>query len=343
MIPEVVVNFSTPVQEGNKEPVEKLEENIQLQLDLKTSQAKEPEHIPNGGEEDPNLEYEEDGGKLEEFNFEDYHILTQIGEGSFGKIYLVEDKDKNIFSMKKIIANDEVELESFTQEYELVNQSRHKNILKIVGICRRQLDFTTFVLYILMEVGLNDWEKEIKSRQLTKQHYKEEELLQVLKQMCSALLFLQNKNISHRDIKPQNILLFKNGIYKVADFGEAKQISKFETNKQLCTLRGTELYMSPLLFNALRTNQNDIKHNAFKSDVFSLAFCILYAATLSIQVIYECRKMYDTPSIMILLNRVLKQRFSPGFINILGKMLEINESKRFDFIQLSEALKELEK
>ena len=51
-------------------------------------------------------------------------------------------------------------------------------------------------------------------------------------------------NIVHRDIKPQNILKFNNGLYNIADFGEAKEI---KISKQLNTLRGTELYMSPLL------------------------------------------------------------------------------------------------
>lgn len=280
--------------------------------------------------------------KLKEFNFEDYNVITQIGEGSFGKIYLVEDKQKNIYSMKKIIASDDIDLEAFQSEYELVNLVRHPNIMRILAMCKRKLDYTTHVLYILMEVGLTDWEKEIKSRQSLKQHYSEKELISVLKQLVSALAFLQSKNISHRDIKPQNVLIFKNNLFKVADFGEAKQISKMETNKQLSTLRGTELYMSPLLFNALRTNQNDIKHNSFKSDVFSLAFCLLYAAGLNIYVLYEMRKVYDTKSVLFILNKTFKGKLSNEFINLLGKMLDINEENRYDFIELEEVLKRFE-
>ena len=102
---------------------------------------------------------------------------------------------------------------------------------------------------------------------------------------------LQKNNVSHRDIKPQNILIFEGGeypntdtvLYKLADFGEAKELIKDleATNKQ--TLRGTELYMAPVLFQALRSKKmiKYIKHNTYKSDVvlvfvlYSLRLCAL--------------------------------------------------------------------
>ena len=111
--------------------------------------------------------------KINSFNIQDYTIITQIGEGTFGKIYLVEDKFKNYFSLKKIIANDEFESEAFEQEYELINQVRHPNILRILAIAKQKLDKTTYGLYILMETGLSDWEKDIKSRLNLKNYYTE--------------------------------------------------------------------------------------------------------------------------------------------------------------------------
>ena len=112
----------------------------------------------------------------------------------------------------------------------------------------------------------------------------------------------------------------------------------YETSKQLNTLRGTELYMSPLLFNAMRTNQSDIKHNSYKSDVYSVAFCIVHAATLNIQSLYEFRRVYDMKTTKILLDKYLKSRYSQRLIDTLYKMLEINEANRFDFLDLEEVL-----
>lgn len=338
--PKINVIQSQPVQSTALNPIQNIQ-NLQNkkseQLNYNNSSNKSSNSII------PEVtQVSQEPQKLREFNFEDYNIITLIGEGTFGKIYLVDDKNKNIFSLKKIIANDEVDLENFQQEYELVNQVPHKNILKILGTCHRKLDITTHALYILMEVGLSDWEKDIKSRMSYKNYYSEKELISILKQLVSALAFLQTNNIAHRDIKPQNVLIFKNEIYKVADFGEAKQIEKMETNKQLNTLRGTELYMSPLLFNALRTNQNDIKHNSYKSDVFSMGFCIFYASTLNIRALYDCRNLYDSKSIADYVLKILKSKFSFGFIKLIAKMLEINEEHRYDFLELEEVLKNFE-
>ena len=112
--------------------------------------------------------------------------------------------------------------------------------MKIYGICVNILDSTTFALYVLMELALGDWNDEIKKHLNVRKNYKEEDLINILKQLVNSLLFMQeNMKIAHRDIKPQNILVFKNKLYKVADFGEAKEA---KIAKQLNTLRGTELY-----------------------------------------------------------------------------------------------------
>ena len=69
--------------------------------------------------------------------------------------------------------------------------------------------------------------------------------------------------------------------------------------------------MTPLLFNGLRTNQIDIKLNLFKSDVYSLGLCILYAATLNSDLIYEIRKYVDFTKIYLW---YLIENFSENFI-----------------------------
>ena len=95
--------------------------------------------------------------------------------------------------------------------------------LDILGICIRCLDQTTYVLYVLMDLALHDWDFEIEERKKKKNYYTEKELITILKQISSALLYLQRvKRIAHRDVKPENILVFNDGIYKLGDFGEAK-------------------------------------------------------------------------------------------------------------------------
>ena len=273
---------------------------------------------------------------LNEFNFDDFTIITQIGQGTFGKIYLVQDLNGKLYSMKKIILSDEIEISDLIKEYNLCNNLVHPNIIKILGLYKKKLDKTTYVIYILMEVGITDWEKEIKNNSLQKKFYKEEDLILILKQLCSGLSFLQRKRISHRDIKPQNILVFNNKIYKLADFGEAKQIL-FCNDRN--TLKGTELYMSPLLYNGLRTNQIDIKHNLFKSDVYSLGLCILYASTFNVNNLYKIRKYINMDIVRNFIFDLLKNNYSQHFINLLCLMLDINEENRPDFLEMERILK----
>ena len=139
-------------------------------------------------------------------------------------------------------------------------------------------------------------------------------------------------NITHRDIKPQNVLIFEGGVYKLADFGEAKEI---KVMKNINTLRGTELYMSPALYNGLKINKDDVVHDPFKSDLFSLGFCLVYAATMNFNLLYELRNINNDEMIKRKIKEYLKDNYSEKFIQIIYKMVELDEKKRFDFKELS--------
>ena len=154
-----------------------------------------------------------------------------------------------------------------------------------------------------------------------------------MRQLWEALIFLKNNNISHRDIKPQNVLIFPNNTYKLADFGEAKEI---KISKKLNTLRGTELYMSPKLYEGLKNNKNDINHDSYKSDVFSLGFCFLYAASLEVNLLYQVRDITDNNILNDIINTHLNKYYSEKFIKIIGFMLKIDEIKRFGFNEIIE-------
>ena len=276
--------------------------------------------------------------ELKPFNFNDFTIITQLGQGTFGKIYLVQNSKGEVYSMKKIFLSEELDLEDIIREYRLCYKLKNENIVEIIGLHNTKLDSTTFIVYILMEVGLTDWEKEIRTFSEKSKNYTEEELINIIKQLVSALSFLQKKNVSHRDVKPHNVLVFKDKIYKIADFGEAKQITKVTQNLQINTLRGTEMYMSPLLFNGLRTNQIDIKHNLFKSDVYSLGLCILYASTLNNEYIYDIRKYVDMNDVRKFINQCIGRKYSKNFVELVENMLEINERNRPDFIELEKKM-----
>ena len=279
--------------------------------------------------------------KIPVFNVEDYIFNKKLGEGSYAVIFSVyknDDKDRKQLALKKIIAKTLTEIDKFTKEFELVHSCIHPNIMKIYGICIRMLDQTTYALYVLMELSYCDWDKEIKMHIMKKKNYTEAELINILRQLTSALLFMQqNLKISHRDIKPQNVLLFPEGNYKIADFGEAKEA---KMSKQVNTLRGTELYMSPALYSGLKNDKNDVNHDPYKSDVFSLGFCFFYASTLNFNVLYQVREIYNSNRMNDIIEQQLKKKYSQIFITILKNMMEVDESERFDFPKLVDFIDE---
>ena len=275
-------------------------------------------------------------------NISKYKIIKQIGRGTFGQIFMVENENKEFFALKKLIACSLQEIRILEQEYQLLfdlnSAEANIDLVKIYKIEKKQLDPTTFVMYVLMELSYTDWEKEILNRKKELNYYKEKELIDIMSSLIKTFAYLQKKNISHRDIKPQNILVFKDNKYKLADFGEAKELIDESKITEGRTLRGTELYMSPILFNALRSRKikKYIKHNTYKSDVFSFGLCILFAATLCFESLYEIRELNNNEDVNYIVENYLNTRYSKQLITFINSMLDLNESTRSDFIDLEQ-------
>ena len=269
-----------------------------------------------------------------------YEIEKKIGEGTYGAIFrVINIKTKKKYAMKKIVTNSLISLKYLKSEFEISYQNVHPHILNIYGINIKCFDSNTFSLCVLMDLGDKDWDVAIAERLKNGKNYTEQELISIFKQLASALIYLQrDKKIAHRDIKPENVLIFKNTIYKLADFGEAKA-TKF--NNKINTLRGTDIYMSPILYNGLKASKEDVQHNLYKSDVFSLGYTLLYAISLNYDIINELRDLDDNEKIKKILYERLKPRFSDNFIELILRMINPDEQTRIDFIELDKLIKDL--
>ena len=275
-------------------------------------------------------------GKL---NLSEFIIKNQIGIGTFAKIFAVKwKKNKKDYALKK---------ETF---FNLGFIEKRKNVVNIIkdfinktnnnGIINIYSNFwekknKEYNYYELMEIGELDWEKEIISRTKNNLYYTEEELFNIASQLIKTLSLMQKNHITHRDIKPQNILVVK-GQYKLCDFGEIRIMKKEGIVVQ--RIRGSELYMSPILFLGLRTGLIQVKHNTYKSDVFSLGMCLLYAASMHFSGTDEIREMTDMNQINITLNKYLGDRYSNKIISLIYLMLQTEEQLRPDFIELEKKL-----
>ena len=279
----------------------------------------------------------------------DFEIHKQIGEGTFGKLYsVIWVKNGSEYALKKLFFKEEKELESIKEEIKILSFLNKKigseGIIRLFGAQIGKSRSGERCYYILEELAQWDWEKEIIGRKKNKEYYSEGELRRILRELVKVLAKMQRISVVHRDIKPQNILRVENS-YKICDFGEAiilKNLQNFSesTNIVLQNIRGTELYMSPLLFTALKFNHTNAQHNPYKSDVFSLGMCFLLAASLTFKSLYEVREEEKEEKIKSITAKYLAARYSYDFINIVDNMLEINEAKRPDFIMLEILLQE---
>ena len=274
-----------------------------------------------------------------QIDLKEYELLGEIGKGSFGKIYKVKWKvNQKYYALKAEVLDDEKDINTRLNRgramRNFVQSTGCQGVVNILGSyqIKRGRDFHYFEL---MELCEGDFEQEIKLRSNFGSYYSEGELDNIIKQLISTLSFLQKSHITHRDIKPQNILI-SNGKYKLCDFGDIRVMQRDGLVFQ--RIRGSELYMSPILFNALRRGLQQVEHNTYKSDVFSLGMCLFYAACLSFDGPVEIREINDMNMKMQILNKYLSARYSQKLIRIFYLMLLTEESDRPDFIQLENAI-----
>ena len=259
---------------------------------------------------------------FEESNFQNINILVK---GAFNVIYLVEDKKtKKQYALKRLIYQDFSQISKYKKELELIYKLEHPNIIKIYNIFFKYIDNATYLSYILMEKAISNWETEIEKRYQSFDYYTENELINILNQLVNALLYLQKKNITHGNIKPQNILICENNTFKVADIGGVNK---------------NKLFISPKPFFGYKFK---VEHNSFKNDVFSLGYCLLYAMSLDIKLIKSIREINSMIEIKNIIDKYnLDKRYSDKFMNICYNMINNDVDKRYDFYELNEEINSL--
>ena len=262
--------------------------------------------------------------------------MNSIGSGSEGSINVVNwQKNNKNYALKKCeyIYDDTAERKKKELHAlkEFIDNNGCDGIIKTYGTLCVKNEFGTYYFYELMELAERDWDKEIQNRKNSNLYYQEYELMEIFRHLIKTLAGLETIRYTHRDIKPQNIMLV-NGKYKICDFGNGKLLKREGIIIQ--KIRGSELFMSPIIFKGYHSGAPTIRHNSFKSDVFSLGMCFFYAAALSIGGLNLIREIYDMKVIKKVLIQFLGKRYSQNLINLLYTMLQVDENRRPDFNEL---------
>ncbi|AXA37348.1 Serine/threonine protein kinase PrkC, regulator of stationary phase [Candidatus Sumerlaea chitinivorans] len=216
-----------------------------------------------------------------------YEILEVIGRGGMGTVYKARQHNLDrIVALKMLseeMASDPEFRARFQQEAQVVARLNHPNIVAVYDIEPYQATFC-----IIMEfVDGKSLQKIIDEGGLP-----ERDVLLIGAQIARALHYAHEQGVVHRDVKPDNILVTRENIAKITDFGIARfRESKLRTQTGISM--GTPRFMSP--------EQVTGKNVDGQSDLYSLGVCLYYALTGKVPfdgenaIAIATRHIYESP------------------------------------------------
>ena len=244
-----------------------------------------------------------------------YLINSELGSGAFGKVYLGTHIPTSIPVAIKIL--NKFLLNQTPEDYELVNQelsilkiAKHRYIAQLYEIIE-----TPQHIFIIMEYCEG---KDLMDYILRKNKLSEIESNKFFRQLIIALIYLHKQNITHRDIKIDNMLLDKNNDLKLVDFGLS---TKYNVNNivldQPC---GTVVYAAPEVLEGK-------EYDGMLIDVWSSGI-VLYGL-LAGYLPFNDTDDYVNKKNVIAGKIEYPSFFSKNVVDLLSHMLETNEKKRY--------------
>ncbi|XP_059198844.1 serine/threonine-protein kinase Nek5-like isoform X2 [Centropristis striata] len=222
-----------------------------------------------------------------------YEVVRQIGEGAFGKAFLVRDRggggDRQCvvkqINLRKMSAREK---EGSKKEVTLLSKMKHPNIVAFISSFQEKGS-----LYIVMEYcDGGDLMKKINLQRGV--FFTEEKVVDWFVQISLGLKHIHDRKILHRDIKAQNIFLTNGGMKaKLGDFGIARMLNNTMELARTCV--GTPYYLSPEICESRPYNN--------KTDIWSLG-CVLYE-------LCTLRHPFEGSSLRQLVGKICRGRYNP--------------------------------
>jgi formylglycine-generating enzyme required for sulfatase activity/dienelactone hydrolase len=225
-----------------------------------------------------------------------YKILSKLGEGGMGEVYLAEDTRLDRQVALKVLppemASDPERLERFEREAKAVAALNHPNIVTIFSV--EQAGDLQFIAMELVQ-------GRTLTREISEGGMSPDRLLELAVPIADALAAAHRQGITHRDLKPDNIMIGEEGRLKILDFGLAKLgVATADADAPTALLEptvtregsllGTVAYMSP--------EQAQGRTVDPRSDVFSLGIILYEMAT--------GRRPFDGDNSISILSSVLR-------------------------------------
>nr|XP_020484926.1 MAP/microtubule affinity-regulating kinase 4-like isoform X4 [Labrus bergylta] len=240
-----------------------------------------------------------------------YRLLKTIGKGNFAKVklarHVLTGKEVAIKIIDKTQLNP-TSLQKLFREVRIMKGLNHPNIVQLFEVIE-----TDKTLYLIMEYASGG---EVFDYLVSHGRMKEVEARAKFRQIVSAVHYCHTKNIVHRDLKAENLLLDADANIKIADFGFSNE---FTLGNKLDTFCGSPPYAAPELFQGK-------KYDGPEVDVWSLGVILYTLVSGSLP--------FDGQNLKELRERVLRGKYRVPFYmstdceGILRRFLVLNPSKR---------------
>ncbi|XP_037125668.1 MAP/microtubule affinity-regulating kinase 4 isoform X4 [Syngnathus acus] len=240
-----------------------------------------------------------------------YRLLKTIGKGNFAKVklarHILTGREVAIKIIDKTQLNP-TSLQKLFREVRIMKGLNHPNIVQLFEVIE-----TDKTLYLIMEYASGG---EVFDYLVSHGRMKEVEARAKFRQIVSAVHYCHTKNIVHRDLKAENLLLDADANIKIADFGFSNE---FTLGNKLDTFCGSPPYAAPELFQGK-------KYDGPEVDVWSLGVILYTLVSGSLP--------FDGQNLKELRERVLRGKYRVPFYmstdceGILRRFLVLNPAKR---------------
>ncbi len=259
-----------------------------------------------------------------------YELIEKIGGGGMALVYKAKCNLLNRFVAVKVLRPEFTNDEEFVKRFRIEAQSAaslsHPNIVSIYDVGREEN-----VHYIVMEYIDSLTLKEYIKNKTTLEW---KEAVNIAIQICSAIEHAHRKRIVHRDIKPHNILMTKEGIAKVTDFGIARAVSS-STITMVGSTIGSVHYFSPEQARGGFTDE--------KSDLYSIGIALYEMVTGRVPFDGETPVAVALKHLQVAAEQPLSinKDVPKGVNDIIMKAIEKEQNKRYQ--SATEMLEDLNK
>lgn len=189
----------------------------------------------------------------------DYKLLKKLGQGGMGSVYKAQHVETGDIVALKVLSKELAAKGNFVQRFlreaRAMEKLDHPNVLRSLGTGNAK-GFHFLAMELVDGGSVEGWLKKLG-------RFSVGDALHILLKTCEAMQHAHDKSIIHRDIKPDNILLTKDGVIKVADLGLAKDTDEDVSLTKTGAGAGTPIYMAP-------EQARDVKHVDVRVDIYAL-------------------------------------------------------------------------